>query len=225
MPRPSSATRSLAVDRAVRPDRVPAPAGVAPEPRSAPIRAEVAQAEHGLEAGVLFAEARPADVEAAHRQTSVEIPGQHVPVLGSRLPADLVGLGEEGEGDRPASSSYVTRCSGGSRTPARTLDSPSAVGRWPASISPPTTLRMAWLPALCGLKNLRLRSATASSRAPARPVRGGPRRARPGWPCPGCDRLEQDHTVLGQSPMGGRASAPARRAGVRQSGATPPQVR
>jgi hypothetical protein len=57
---PDQHDREVAVDRAGRPDRVPAPAGVAPVAAEvgADPPAEVAQAEHGLETGVLFAVAR-----------------------------------------------------------------------------------------------------------------------------------------------------------------------
>lgn len=93
----------VAVDAAVPVDRVPTPAGVSPVAAEvgADAVAEVAQAEDGLEAGVLLAVAGAAVVVAACGQARVDVAGQRVAVLGEDLlAADPVGLREEGEGDR-----------------------------------------------------------------------------------------------------------------------------
>lgn len=100
---PDQHPREVAVDPAVRLRRVPAPAGVAPVAAEvgADTAAEVAQAQDRFEAGVLFAVAGAADVEAAGRQAGVDVAGERVAVLGEDLlAADPVGLGEEGQGDR-----------------------------------------------------------------------------------------------------------------------------
>ena len=164
----------MAVDAAVRPDRVPAPARVAPVAAQvgADAAAEVAQAQDGLEAGVLFAVARAGVVEAAARQARVDIAGERVAVLREDLlAADTVGLGEEGQRDRAVVVVVRAAVLGGQEGPrSRTrwawisstyraiarerTDSPSLGGRWRASIRPPTTQPMAWLPASCGLKKV-----------------------------------------------------------------------
>ena len=93
----------VTVDSAVRLDRVPAPPAVASVPAEvgADAPAEVAQAQDRLERAVLLAVARAAVVEAAARESGVDVAGEGVAVLGEDLlAADPVSLGEEGQGDR-----------------------------------------------------------------------------------------------------------------------------
>src|SRR5947208_8885404 len=81
---PDQHPREVTVHSPVRLDRVPAPAAVAPVAADvgADTAAEVAQAEDRFEAGVLFAVARAAVVEAAAGEAGVDVAGQRLPVLG-----------------------------------------------------------------------------------------------------------------------------------------------